>query len=428
MFDSADEIRNAVWHADGKRVLYSAATGGAFQIFAVKSGGKPSQITFGERDAFTLDVSADGSKILYGASKEESDVWGVNVEKGEEFSFASDINSELWASVAPDNKTVAFQSIKNLSQGDKICCGAILTKRIEPGAETFQLVAEGSLPLWSPDGKRLAFVRLAGETYNLWTIGAAGGEEKKLTSGGELASAEYSVLPYNRSQTSIYDWSPDGKKIAYVANENNQSNVWLVDAGDANRVRLTDNADANLFLYCPLWSADGKRVAFASKTSKAADGKRYFGVLTVDVDTKAVKTVAQTENFGRLLGFSASGKELFLAEIKSKNPTGLPVEAMITEVNVETGERRQIAKLDAAYLYNIRLSADKKMLAYVSNRDGKDNIWLMRPTAGGEARKITSNNDNRLYFSTLVWSPDSRAIYFGKQTRYSLLSMVTNFK
>jgi len=429
IFESADEIRNAVWHADGKRVLYSTAVGGTFQIFAVEAGGKPLQITFGERDALALDVSADGAKILYGASKEESDVWGVNVEKGEEFSFASDINSELWASVAPNNKTVAFLSIKNLSQGDKICCGAILTKRIEqPGAETFQLVAGGSLPLWSPDGKRLAFLRLAGATFNLWTIGAAGGEEKQLTSGGGLPLAEYTVLPYNRTQASVYDWSPDGKKIAYVADENNQSNVWLVDADDASRVRLTDSADANSFLYCPLWSADGKRVAFGSRTSKAADGKRYFGVSTVDVETKAVKSVGQTENFGRLLGFSASGKELLLAEIKAKNPTGLPVETTITEVSLETGERRQIAKLDAAYLYNIYLSSDKKMLAYASNKDGKDNIWVARLAADGAARKITSNNDPRLYFSTLAWSPDSRAIYFGKQTRYSLLSMVTNFK
>ena len=429
VFESAHEIRNAVWHSDGRRVLYSQAVGGAFQIFAVAAGGKSVQITFGERDAFALDVSTDGSKILYGASKEESDVWGVNVERGEEFSFASDINSELWASVAPDSKTVAFQSIKNLSQGDKICCGAILTKRIEPGAETFQLVAEGSLPQFSPDGKRLAFVRLAGETYNLWAIGAAGGAEKQLTDGNGLPSAEYSVLPYNRTQTNIYDWSPDGKKIAYVASENNQSNVWLVDADDPSRARLTDNADANLFLYCPLWSADGRHVAFASKMNKAAaDGKKYFGVSIVDVETETVKTIAQAENFGRLLGFSASGKELLLAEVKGKNPTGLPIETTITSVNIETGERRQIAKLDAAYLYNIRLSADKKMLAYVSTRDGKDNIWLLRPAAGGEARKITSNNDNRLYFSTLAWSPDSRAIYFGKQTRYSLLSMVANFK
>ena len=234
IFDSAEEIRNLVWHADGKRVFYSQATGGTFQIFAVEAGGKPVQITFGERDAFALDASADGSKILYGASKEESDVWGVNVEQGKEFAFASEINSELWAAVAPDNNTVAFQSIKNLSQGDKICCGAILTKRTEPDAESVQLVAEGSLPSWSPDGRRLAFVRQAGEKPNLWTIGAAGGAEKQLTSDG-LASAEYSVLPYNRTQTSIYDWSPDGKQIAYVADENDRSNVWLVNADDASR-------------------------------------------------------------------------------------------------------------------------------------------------------------------------------------------------
>jgi eukaryotic-like serine/threonine-protein kinase len=427
---ATDEIRNAVWHADGKRVLYSKKTDGSFQIFGADAAiGNPAQITFGERDAFALDVSTDGAKILYGGSKEESDVWGVDVERGEEFSFASDIDSELWATVAPDNETVAYQSVKNLSQGDKICCGAIFTKRNSPGAENFQLVAEGSLPAWSPDGRRLAFVRLAGETFNLWTIGAAGGAEKQLTANGGLPAAEYSVLPYNRTQTSSFDWSPDGKKIAYIAGGNNQSNVWLVNTDDTNRTLLTDNADANLFLYCPLWSTDGRRVAFASKMNEAGgDGKRYFAVSIVDVETKAVKSITRTENFQRLLGFSASGKELFLAEIKGKSPTGLPVETTIIEVGIENGERREIAKLEAAYFYNIRLSADKKMLAYVSNRDGKDNIWLVRSATGGEARKITSNNDNRLYFSTLAWSPDNRAIYFGKQSRYSLLSMITNFK
>ncbi len=94
--DSANEIRNAVWHSDGKRILFSQNTNGIFQVFAADaSGGSSSQITFGERDSFALHVSADGTKILYGSSKEESDIWGVNVRNGEEFSFASDINSEL---------------------------------------------------------------------------------------------------------------------------------------------------------------------------------------------------------------------------------------------------------------------------------------------------------------------------------------------
>lgn len=128
-----------------------------------------------------------------------------------------------------------------------------------------------------------------------------------------------------------------------------------------------------------------------------------------------------------MLGWSQSDKEIILAAINSRSGKGSPTEVNIIQVNVETGKQHQIIKLESAYLYNIYLSADKKMIADTSNKDGKDNIWVMRLN-GGEARKITTNNDARLYFSTLSWSPDNRAVYYGKQTRYSLLSMVTNFK
>ncbi len=424
----ADEIRNTVWHPDGKRIFYSANVGGIFQIYAADTnGGKLAQITFGDKDVFARDVSGDGAKILYGSSKEELDVWGVNVEKSEEFSFASDINSELWADVSPDGKTVAYQSIKNLSQGDNLFSGAILTKPTDSDAPPSQLTANGGLPVWSPDGKRLAFVRVSDETYNLWTIKSGGGEEKQLTTKG-IMPVEYTVLPYNRTQTDYFSWSPNGKNIAYVSDDGGQRNIWLVDADGANNTQLTNNTDANLTLYCPIWSADGKLLAYSSKMNKAsADEKEYFNTSVIDLETKIAKTVVQSETFQRLLGWSPLEKSLFLAATYSKNPTGLPPEVRIIEVNLETGEPLQTAKLDAAYLYNIHLSSDKKMLAYVSNKDGKDNIWIARST-GGEARRITSNNDARLYFSTLSWSPDNRAIYFGKQTRYSLLSMVTNFK
>jgi len=49
------------------------------------------------------------------------------------------------------------------------------------------------------------------------------------------------------------------------------------------------------------------------------------------------------------------------------------------------------------------------------------------PATGGEAKKLTANNDSRLYFSSLAWSPAINSIFFGKQSRYSLLSMINNF-
>jgi Tol biopolymer transport system component len=269
-------------------------------------------------------------------------------------------------------------------------------------------------------------MRVAGETYNLWTINAGGGEEKQLTTDG-LPPVENTILPYNRTQTSSFSWSPDGKKIAYVS-DSEQRNVWLVDADGANSTQLTNNTDSTLFLDCPIWSSDGKRIIYSSKLNKpSADKKTLYSTFVIDLETKNTKAVAQSEIFQRLLGWSQSDEEIILAAVNSKNRIGLPTEVSIIEVNIETGKQKQLFKLEAAYLYNIYLSSDKKMIAYTSNKDGKDNIWVARLN-GGEARKITSNNDARLYSSTLSWSPDNRTIYFGKQTRYSLLSMVTNIK
>ena len=110
---------------------------------------------------------------------------------------------------------------------------------------------------------------------------------------------------------------------------------------------------------------------------------------------------------------------------KGKEPLGEPTEVGLIAVSIETGQQRAIATLLSAYPSNIYLSVDRRTIAFTSRRDGKDNLWVI-PAAGGAPRKITANNDPRLYFSSLAWSPDSRAIYFGKQSRYNLLMMITN--
>jgi len=420
--NSVAEIRNTIWHSDSRRILYSAMTDGIFQIFVTDADGSPpAQITFGDKDSLALDMAADGAKILYGSSKEESDVWGVNVAKGE-FALTSDINAELWPSVAPDNKTVAFSSVKNLSQGDKLANGAIMIKPTDSDAPPSQFVADGFMPSWSPDGKQVAFMRVTSSVFNLWVIKALGGEAKQLTNGG-MPSVSYSVLPYNRTQASDFSWSPDSGRIVYVSRKTGAQNLWLVSADGANETQLTTNNDADISFSSPLWSSDGKSIAYTSRPRNAVDGKFINRVWVVDVETKTARTVFQAENFLRLLGWSEDGRGLIVATVNSVS-RGVPMaEIDIVEISVASGEQHLLAKLQSAYLYNIHLSADGRMLAYVAQLDGKDNLWLM-PARGGAVKKLTANNDARLYFSSLAWSPDGKTIYFGKQLRYSLLSMI----
>jgi tricorn protease len=428
VISDTSEIRNPVWHPDGKQLLYSADVGGTYQIFiASPDSRKPEQITFGDRDALALDVAADGTKILFGSSKEEADVWGINIAEPEkDFNIASGMNSELWPDVAPDSKLVTFQSVKNLSQGDKLMTGTIMTKTINSKEQPVELVTNGFLPTWSPDGKQLAFMRLSGDRYGLYTIKASGGEAKLLTT--DLPPIDNTLLPYNRYQVSYFSWSPDSSKIVYGSARNQRRNLWTVYADGSNETQITDNEDADSYLYCPLWSADSKQIAYTSKTNKVGqDGRFTFSASVIDLATKEVKLVFQAKTFLRLLGWSDDEKALIFATTNSATISGSPSEIILLQVAIATGEQRIIATLQSAYLHNIHLSSDRRMLAFVSHKDDRDNIQMIS-VSGGEAKRLTANNDSRLYFSSLAWSPDGKTIFFGKQSRYSLLSMMTNFK
>jgi Tol biopolymer transport system component len=372
-----------------------------------------------------LDTSSDGTKILYGSAKEESDIWSVSLTDSKESVIASDIDSELWANVSPDGKTLAYQSIKNLSQGNKISTASIFTKSLKSNEPPVLLAENGFLPVWSPDGRQISFLQMAGEKFRIESVKASGGEPKQIAIEG-ISPPAYTVLPYNRIQTSEFSWSPDSSKLAYVSKQNGQVNIRQVRSDGSDDLPLTDNNDSNLFLYCPLWSPDGGRIAFTSRQN-VKDSKPDYMVWVTHVATKNAGTIMRKNKFLRLIGWTASGDELIIVAPAISETIGLQPEVTLLRVEIETGKTSDLAVLKETYLYNIQLSPNKKTIAFVAHRDGKDDLWTI-PASGGEAKKVTANNDARLYFSSLAWSPDNNSIFFGKQSRYSLLSMLTNFK
>ncbi|MBR5109557.1 MAG: PD40 domain-containing protein [Clostridia bacterium] len=101
---------------------------------------------------------------------------------------------------------------------------------------------------WSPDGKELsycAFREHAGKReVDIYTIPAAGGEEKRLTFGGFNDGPEY---------------SPDGKHIWFNSTRSGLMQVWRMNRDGSDPVRMTRNEDNCWFGHI---SPDGSRVVY----------------------------------------------------------------------------------------------------------------------------------------------------------------------
>ena len=127
----------------------------------------------------------------------------------------------------------------------------------------------------------------------------------------------------------------------------------------------------------------------------------------------------------RLLGWSASGSELFLEMTDGVMKTN-PLDVKLLQVSVG-GENRIVTTFKNIYAKSMTLSTDGKTVAFTARQNDRDDIWTAA-TNGGEAKKITANSNSRLFFGSLAFSPDGTTIFFDKQDQINTISMFENFK
>jgi Tol biopolymer transport system component len=107
-------------------------------------------------------------------------------------------------------------------------------------------------PVWSPDGRRIAFRGTRNGYRNIWIKPVDGTtDEQQLTRGDRL-------------QTPM-SWSPDGKYLLYYETDPVRANdIWILSMADGTAEPLVT---APLSQHDGLWSPDGRWIAYTSEES-----------------------------------------------------------------------------------------------------------------------------------------------------------------
>ncbi|MEO8647737.1 MAG: protein kinase [Acidobacteriota bacterium] len=414
-----------VWHPDGNRIVYSSDRNGTKQItLAYLNGRQPVQLSLSDSDLGVADISHDGSQILYTTTKDDADLWQTAVETGKEAQVTSDIGSEFWPNVEQDGSAIVYQATRRTSLGTRLLNGLLFTQRSTGSERPAELSSDGFYPQWSPDGKKIAFLRSSSGDNSLWVISPTGGDEHAIVNRGVVFGG-HSLLPFNRVQTRDFQWANDGSSIIYAANRDGLVNIWLAQIDGSGERQLTVNDDRNKLFFNPTFSTDGKTFAWLTMdiSSPAA---RVWSVKTKNGDDERELFLA--ESAVRLIGWTANGEGLLIQTAGAgKDASTLPAEVEIRELGLNGRPARSIAKLKDAFFHNTILSPDSRILAVVTHTPAGDTIQTM-PAAGGVLRAIASSSDPHVYFSSLAFSNDGKTIIYGRQANWQIISAINNFK
>lgn len=363
-------------------------------------------------------LSPDGKQVAYvvtrinqSQNRRSSSIWMIGTggaSTPRQFTTSpQSANSPRWS---PDGQWLAFLSSRPASETNgaepprpqlyllSLMGGeARRLTNLKNGVSSFQ---------WCPDGARLVVVSRVGPSdarleskdrsdvrhykdmsykfndsgwfddrrTHLWVVEAKSGEAKQITEGND----------WNDSDP---QWSPDGKRIAFVSNrtgkeynENSNTDVWVIAAEGGPLTRISDHEEGD---NSPRWSPDGKTIAFVGRVKEREHPKIWLASSAGGAASRLAVNGFDLIPAG--LDWSSDGKELFFeAGVKGESHLYRVDLGAKSIVPVTTGARA---------VRNADLNGAANLMVFMSNTFEQLDDLFLADINGRNERRLTNLNE-----------------------------------
>ncbi len=355
--------------------------------------------------------------------------------------FATEGVDEGEPAWSPDGQTIAYIArVHGITQ--------VLARKLdspEPAAVT-SAPTDCRFPFWSPDGSRIYYW----SGWDLWSVGAAGGEPQRVIHDVVWAAPPASVsrdgklLAYFAAdgafnnvrlmtladgKSEVYSrppfpakfrtasglrFSPDGRTILVwlVPDVDHGTDLWLLPVAGGEPRRIPSDLLRGYKSLTASWMSDSRHIALATEPTPGAG----FHVYKMDTATGSAEPLTQgtgeerdpsVSPDGKRMAFSSGGADSNLMEVSTD---GLHVSTLLA-----TSRREHSASWSPSGRY----------LTYVSDANGLPEIWLRSPAEGWARPVVRHSAEGHLDFASPRFSPDGLRLAYARVGERHLISIVS---
>lgn len=271
------EGSSPVWTRDGRRIIFSSARAGSRTLWQVSAaGGEPQPLTTGSGEDDEPDVSSDGTRLIFTNVKNQWQVRRLDAS-GAEYTVVERRTEMLFPMFSPDGRRIAFF-------GRADWAVAIFTVASD-GSDLRQLTGGRELnhqPRWSADGEFVYFYQSRPDSF------------RRVTAVGGVSTE---VFPWDWETSGAVQFDPTGRWLVFFRSrspvqqaQRSQGPVTKPDAPIVNDATIIKEVASGIErelpqppLHYPRFSRDGQWVA----------GSRRDGIAVCPFDGGACRLVVE---------------------------------------------------------------------------------------------------------------------------------------